>query len=478
MDPTRDQLEQLSSMLASAFADRSPAIRTDDGLLVEARTIEALGRLVDAQRVAVAGEIAERSRAELGDARLSARRGCRSAVELLERVTDASAAECRRRLALGTATRERVALNGAPLPAPFPAVAAALADGAVGLDAAAVVVRELERAQAVADPAAMATAERCLVAEAIGAGEGSPLRCTADELRVQARAWSTFLDQDGPEPRDGARDVSGVGDARAMRRRGFRLGRARDGLVPVTGDLMPEVAARLRRLFDAYASPRAGAGFQTAAERAAAAATGEQRTPDQQRHDVLAAAIDSAARSGEHPSIGGASPTVLVSVRQSDLESGRGVAHADGVEAPIALRAARHMICTGGTQAVVLDDAGRIMSLGSPERCFTPHQRRAITVRDGGCVIPGCSVPASWCEIHHVVPDAVGGPTHPDNGVLLCWFHHRSIDTSGWGIRMIRGVPHVRPPAWLDPGGGWRPSTKSPTRFADRREGRERSPAA
>ncbi|HZW41204.1 MAG TPA: HNH endonuclease signature motif containing protein, partial [Agromyces sp.] len=104
--------------------------------------------------------------------------------------------------------------------------------------------------------------------------------------------------------------------------------------------------------------------------------------------------------------------------------------------------------------------------------------RRAITLRDGGCLIPGCSVPAAWCEIHHVIPDAHGGPTHPDNGVLLCWFHHRTIDTSGWGIRMLHGVPHIRPPAWLDPGGGWRAVTKSPTRLADQRDRRPKAPAA
>jgi 5-methylcytosine-specific restriction protein A len=297
------------------------------------------------------------------------------------------------------------------------------------------------------------------------------VRATADELRVQAQAWATFLDQDGPEP----------DDERAMRRRGFRLGRARDGLIAVTGDLMPEVAAGLQRLFDAHLAPRAGGGFMTDAERADLARQAETRTADQQRHDVLAAIIDTAARSGEHPSIGGAAPTVLVSVRAADLEAGRGVAHAEGVEVPVSLRAARHLICTGGIQTVVVDDAGAILQLGSPERCFTAHQRRAITLRDGGCLIPGCSVPAGWCEIHHVVPDRDGGPTHPDNGVMLCWFHHRTIDTSGWGIRMLRGVPHLRPPEWLDPGGGWRPVTKSPTRHADRlgrRERRRFEPAA
>ncbi|GAA1814632.1 HNH endonuclease signature motif containing protein [Agromyces neolithicus] len=464
MTGTRDALEQLRSTLADVLGFDDAAGWSDDELLTNMGALECLGRLVDAHRAAFAGEVAERSRLELGAERLSSRKGCRSAAELIERVTQASAFEARRRIALGTATRARAGFTGEPIAAQFPLVASALAAGDLGADAASTIIRELDRTRPVADPVALATAEQALVAEATGRGDGAPVCATADELRVQAQAWSTFLDQDGREP----------DDERAMRHRGFRLGRARAGLIPVSGDLMPEVAAKLTRLFDAHLSPRSGTGFMTDDERASLAETGEQRTSDQQRHDVLAAVIDTAARSGEHPTIGGAAPTVLVSVRASDLAAGRGRAHADGVDIPISLRAARHMICTGGTQTVVFDADGRIIELGAQDRCFTPHQRRAITLRDGACVIPGCSVPASWCEIHHVIPDVDGGPTHPDNGVLLCWFHHRSIDTSGWGIQMVRGVPHIRPPSWLDPGGGWRPATKSPTRLADRRERRER----
>ena len=430
--------------------------------------LEALGRLVDAHRAACAGEVAERSRIELGDQRLSERKSCRSAVELIERVTQVSGFEARRRIALGSATRARSGFSGEPVGAMFPVVAAALAAGELGADAAGTIIRELDRTRLVADPVRFAAAEQALVAEATGRGDGAPVRCTADALRVQAQTWAVFLDQDGPEP----------DDERAMRRRGFRLGRARDGLVPVTGELMPEVAAKLTRLFDAHLSPRSGGGFMTDQERARIAEFGETRSADQQRHDVLAAVIDTAARSGEHPTIGGAAPTVLVSVRQSDVEAGRGVGHADGIEIPVSRRAVRQLMCTGGIQKVVFDEHGRIIALGSPERCFTPHQRRAITLRDGGCLIPGCSVPAAWCEVHHVIPDVDGGPTHPDNGVLLCFFHHRTIDTSGWGIRMLRGVPHIRPPAWLDPGGSWKPATKSPTRLTDHRERQEEDPAA
>jgi 5-methylcytosine-specific restriction protein A len=87
----------------------------------------------------------------------------------------------------------------------------------------------------------------------------------------------------------------------------------------------------------------------TAEERADLERNGEQRTADQQRHDVVAAIIATAARSGEHPTIGGSAPTVLVSVRAADLEAGHGVAHADGIEIPVSMRAARQLMCTGGT---------------------------------------------------------------------------------------------------------------------------------
>lgn len=457
--------DELASLLAAAVDRTGIARLGDDELLLATGALEALGRLVDAYRAAYAGEIAERSRRELDGARLSARKGCRSASELLERVTQVSGAEARRRVTVGSATRDRHGLTGDPLPAEHPRVAAALVDGSLGLDQATAIIRELGRTRTVADPVKLEVAERELVQAARGEGDAAPIRCTADELTVHARAWAAFLDQDGPEP----------DDERAMRRRGFRLGRPRDGLVTVTGELMPEIAGKLRRLFDAHLAPRSrGTSFVGTAltddERDDVAADAETRTADQQRHDVLAAIIDTAARSGEHPTIGGAAPTVLLSVRAADLESGRGAAHADGITLPVSLRAARHMICTGGIQTVVFDEHGAIIQLGSPERCFTPHQRRAITLRDGGCIIPGCTMPAAWTEIHHVTPDHRGGPTHPDNGVLLCWYHHRTIDTSGWAIRMRRGTPEVRAPRWLDPYGKWRRATTSPTQLANRRD--------
>jgi 5-methylcytosine-specific restriction protein A len=148
-----------------------------------------------------------------------------------------------------------------------------------------------------------------------------------------------------------------------------------------------------------------------------------------------------------------------------------------GDTVPISLRAVHQMLCTGGTQQVTLDPNGAIISLGSELRCFTPNQRRAITLRDGGCVIPGCTIPAAATEIHHVTPDAEGGPTHTDKGLMLCWFHHRTITTSGWQIKMINKTPHVKAPAWLQGDDQWHPASKSPTRHSEQLRHKQRKRA-
>lgn len=157
---------------------------------------------------------------------------------------------------------------------------------------------------------------------------------------------------------------------------------------------------------------------------------------------------DPGAASTTAPTTGGAAPTLIVTTTIDDLDGG--TCRTDGIDIPLPARLAHRIACTGAVQKIVFDRAGRIVQIGSPERLFTPAQRRAITARDGGCIIPGCLVPASQCEIHHVTEHAHGGPTHTDNGVLLCWWYHHRLDDNGWTIHMRKGVPHVAAPAWID----------------------------
>lgn len=496
-----EALDALADGVREALHLKTVAVMDDDELLALTGTIERLGRAVDALRVTAAGELGQRSRPALGSESLAARKGCRNAIELLRRVTLVSSSTASSRLTLGAETRTRQSLSGDPFPARFARVASALALGRLGLDAASAIVRGLAPLGDRVGFEQFRAAEGELVASATGTefipvsetpaddtaalaadveaatdlaadpefidSPDAPLPATADEILAQAHVWRAVLDPDGLEP----------AERQAMAKRAFSRGRLRDGLVHGRYALLPEIAAKLERCIDAYMSPRTAGVFLSTHEAADEAggtestdgtAAAETRTPDQQRHDILAAMVDSVARSGEAPTIGGAAPTVLVSVRADDLTSGHGAGHVDGTDAPISIRSVRQFACAGGIQPVRIDTNGQIIELGSPQRSFTPQQRRAITLRDGGCVIPGCRVPAAWCEIHHVTPAAHRGPTHTGNGVLLCWFHHRTIDSSGWQIRMHHGAPQIKAPPWLGDTAQWRAAGRSPTAAADR----------
>ena len=336
----------------------------------------------------------------------------------------------------------------------------AAADGAIGLDALVAVVGSLD--SAVCATEARWAADRELSASARGCGEGGGPVPNSDELRLQAQVWAMYLDQDGAEPRE----------ARALRKRGFTMGVCNDGLVPFRGNALPEVASQFRRLFDSILSPKgAGADAPTGPHFVELDTNGlvpavDDRSRAMQQHDALAMILAAAARSGELPTIGGAAPTLVVSVDSAVLESGRGHAHIDGCEEPVPIAVARQVACTGAVQRVSTDRGGRILAIGIPDRVFAAHQRKAISLRDGGCIIPGCHVTAAWCEIHHVTEHSVGGATHTDNGVLLCWYHHRTLDSSGWKVRMRGGVPEVRGPSWWDASMSWRAVTKSPVRLS------------
>lgn len=105
-------------------------------------------------------------------------------------------------------------------------------------------------------------------------------------------------------------------------------------------------------------------------------------------------------------------------------------------------------MCDVGTVEVTVDSCGNPLDVGREQRLFTAKQRLALAVRDGGCLWPGCRVPASYCEAHHSEHWAQGGRTEIDSGILLCRFHHMLLHNAGWKIRREARGPFVlhRPP--------------------------------
>ncbi len=90
--------------------------------------------------------------------------------------------------------------------------------------------------------------------------------------------------------------------------------------------------------------------------------------------------------------------------------------------------------------------------MGRRKRTITPTQWVALCARDVGCVFPGCTRPAQFCDAHHIVHWADGGPTDLDNMALLCGAHHDAVHHRGWDIFMgLDRHPRLRPPAWINP---------------------------
>lgn len=113
----------------------------------------------------------------------------------------------------------------------------------------------------------------------------------------------------------------------------------------------------------------------------------DTRSRAQKQHDTLAAVLGIAARHDEMPRLGGAAPTLVVTVTADDYIAGRGWAHVDGIDVPVSVRTAAHTACAGGVQRVLFDPAGRIIGIDTSDRIFSAHQRRAITLRDRECLV-------------------------------------------------------------------------------------------
>ena len=177
----------------------------------------------------------------------------------------------------------------------------------------------------------------------------------------------------------------------------------------------------------------------------------DDRTPAQRRHDGLLEAAQRLLRSGTLPDSGGVPATIVLTLTDQQLPTRTGTA-GDRVRHPdrdagraAAGRPGRHL--HHPARHPRRHPGLRL----HPPPGLSPAQRRALTARDKGCTFPGCTRPASWCQVDHVIPWYLGGPTNIDNLQLLCGWHHREYAKRGWTVHIRHGVVEWTPPAWLDP---------------------------
>jgi hypothetical protein len=137
-----------------------------------------------------------------------------------------------------------------------------------------------------------------------------------------------------------------------------------------------------------------------------------------------------------------------------------------GSTAAISDEALARIACDADINLARVGKDGTILHHGRSTRFAKTGQVRALIVRDGGCVFPGCDKPPGACQAHHVKFWTHLGHTDLPDLALVCRFHHWLIHDRHWLLECL-------PPDPAAPAGGWQAT--SPTGLVLRRI---RKPAA
>ena len=445
--------------LLSEAAHIDRALLGDDELIAVMKADERVGRFVDASRVMDAGEVADRSRYELGAAGLSMRLSERKPVNFIERITMVSQSEASRRVRIGLAIRGRQSILGEVLPPERPIVAEAMINGLIGIDAASTILYSLKQAASGSD----ATPERMDEAELALVQMGT--RESADLVADAGRLWRDLLDPDGIEPR--YEDI--------RERQMVTVGRERNGIKNYNIKAAPVLSALLDAVFLDSMDPKVGPRFISEEDLARAPRVIEirdgqeveiivdPRPLERKRADILEGVLTAAlreTRDGPTNMRTVGSVTAIISLKA--LESGKGFGIIEGVDEVIPASVIQEIACDSGFFPVVLGTRGESLFHGMRKRYATQAQRRAIIARDGDrCIVPGCKCVGARTNVHHVIFNVNGGPTDVDNMVLLCPADHHALHQGAFELKMVDGMPYYRASVDKNDDYAWQPVSRN-----------------
>lgn len=295
-------------------------------------------------------------------------------------------------------------------------LADAVATGTVPVHRGAVVARTMERLRSSLLPEEQVAYAR--IATRAAADE----TITDKELRVQV-CGTLIVDLLEQRPKDDDGDRGAVArELRFLSRRPIG-----DGLTRYTLDAPDEDAALIDGIINGpLAAPAPDNGEFGGMGDAAAATQIDERSAGQRRYDAMITVLN---RGLGHP---GAAPSasrasVIITVK-ADPATGRptGAAFSQTGQA-FSAEMAGLFACKGDLTPIVLGPLGEPLDLGRTVRLATKGQFKALLVRDRHCTFPGCSIPATWCDAHHVRWWSRHGDTDIDNLALLCPRHHTLV---------------------------------------------------
>lgn len=276
---------------------------------------------------------------------------------------------------------------------------------------------------------------------------------TSSELRGLGGYLVEVLDPVGAEEREAARLER---EHRAARRKRHLTFTDRgDGAVSFRGSLPTPDAEAFRHVLDAHAAEiRRGLDMIDPET--------DYLSPGARRADALTAMVQTHLSQEWAPHHGGDRPRVVVTIEHADLvEAAAGAGYPIGrlleTRAPVPVSVLRQWLCDADIMPAVLGGAGEVLDVGRARRLVTPEIRRALEVRDQGCVFPGCEKPPRACHAHHIVPWWAGGVTSLANLVLVCAHHHGIVEpghrpeADRWRVELTAdGVAQVIPPRRVD----------------------------
>lgn len=256
---------------------------------------------------------------------------------------------------------------------------------------------------------------------------GEAAERTVEELWQAARTVRDLLDPEGAEERFLAR----------YEKRSFRTFRGQDGQKRASMVFDDEGDLFLETLMAAAMRPRRGGPrFVDPDEKEKAASlVDDPRTNDQLTYDLIMDVLRAGIFADAEDVFGTRQAGVrLVQVVDAD-GSAAPVAHTEDHLMSVPGAVAEQHICDSGIVPVTVDSCGNALDVGREQRLFTPKQRIALAIRDGGCRWQGCDRPASYCEAHHIDEwKRDQGRTDIDRGILLCRYHHMTLHHGRWRI--------------------------------------------
>jgi len=145
--------------------------------------------------------------------------------------------------------------------------------------------------------------------------------------------------------------------------------------------------------------------------------------------DAFLDVLKQAANCPDLPTHNGVRTEVAFTISLDALERATDDTILPGHTSYLTAREARRIACDCHAFAAVMSGTSQPLDVAVPAYVVPAHIRRALVLRDRGCVFPSCDRPASVCDAHHIQPHLQGGPSRVGGGISPAAAHRTVRDT-------------------------------------------------